>query len=72
MIVIEKYEGLRKTYDFVYSDKFYIIRRDDGEEMLEDLVETGTHTYEETDRKIDDKPVDEYQEAVKILMGLEE
>jgi len=67
MIVKEPYG----KFDFVYSDKKCIMRRDDGEEMAEDLIIPGTHTYEETDRKRGEKPIDENEQALKILLGME-
>ena len=58
-------------YDYVYSDALLMIKRDDGKELYDDLILPGTHTYEETDRKIGEKPIDENEQALKILLGLE-
>lgn len=69
MIIHQDYTDFGVTYDLVRSDERYIIRRSDGKEMYEDMQPKGQYTYTETDRKIDDLPVDENEQALKILLG---
>lgn len=65
MIIYDEFDKLQ----LVRSDERYIIRRDDGIEMYEDLIKPGAHTYVETDRKIGEKQ--DYETAMKILLGQE-
>ena len=69
MVIMAEETIVGKVFVHVKSDCRRILRRDDGEELSDDIIEPGTHTYEETDKTIDDKPTDENIEALKILFG---
>ena len=71
MIVYEQVMLNGLQYVYVHSDSMFVLQRDDGKELYDDLVLLGEHTYEETDRKIGEKPIDETEQALKILLGME-
>ena len=68
MIVHEDVELNKKIFDYVNSDALLVIRRNDGQEMFDDLQLKGEYTYEETDKPIDTKPIN-YAKVVAILLG---
>ena len=69
MIIFQDLTLNHTAFQKVYSDTNYVLKRDDGEEIWEDLIVPKTHTYTETDRKISPHPGDEATEALKILFG---
>ena len=68
MIKYDTYNLNGTDYTMVISDEFWL-ERDDGLSLFEDLILPESHTYTETTRKIHDPPVDEKEEALKILFG---
>lgn len=69
MITYQEYTIDGKNFVFVCSNDHKKIQRDDGKKLYEDLTEPGSHSYTETDEDI--FATDDYEQAMRILLGVE-